>query len=73
MTKMEEHIFGGCKDLLAFVGSYNLALNLFAVDAHFLTGLFALSGIVLGRVLDWSWETWKKRRARRRARRKLSH
>jgi hypothetical protein len=73
MTKMEEHLSGTVKDAFAFLFSYKLALNIFAVDSHILTGLFALGGIVLGRVLDWSWESWKKRRLRRKIRRKLSH
>ena len=68
---MEEHFFGTVKDAFAFLFSYKIALAMFAVDSHILTGLFALGGIVLGRVLDWSWESWKKRRVRRKYRRKL--
>ena len=69
MTKMEEQVFGGLKDLTAYFISYKFLLLL--IDSHIITGLFALSGIVLGRILDWSWESYKKRRDRRKPRKKL--
>ena len=50
MTKMEEHAIGVIKDVVSFTCGYSLALNLFALDSHILTGLFALGGIVLGRL-----------------------
>lgn len=70
-SKMEEQILGVMKDCVAFVSGYSLALNFLAVDSTIVTGCFALGGIVLGRILDWSWESWKKRRARRKPRKKL--
>ena len=64
--KMQENILGVCKDASSFLCSYIFAFNLFPLDSHIITGLFGLGGVVLGRVLDWGYERWKKRRARRR-------
>jgi hypothetical protein len=73
MTKMETQVLGGMKDVVAMICAYSLALNLFSFESQIITGLFALGGVVLGRILDWSWESYKKRRDRRRSRKKLSH
>lgn len=73
MTKMETNLFGIVKDFTAYVCSYKLALTLLPLEPQYINGLFGLAGIVLGRVLDWSFTAWKTRRARRKARRKLSH
>lgn len=70
-NKMEEQILGILKDCVAFTCGFSLAMNLLPVDSTVITGCFALTGIVLGRILDWSWETYKKRRDKRKPRKKL--
>lgn len=68
---MEENIFGGIKDVVAITCSYSLAWNFFAFESQIITGCFVLGGVALGRILDWSWESWKKRRARRKRNRRI--